>query len=150
MDLTEYRGRLLAVPLIQSLPLELQHRIAMVLLWIGQHSHVSVGDDLFVEGDDDENTGCVLLSGEVDVLRSGAEPVRCPAPDLFGEMKQLEETAQRTATVQVVADGEVLQFNWHDFVGFAGTVLTTDEQLALKQAILDAAQARRQSRRYGL
>jgi len=142
MDIIEYRQRLLDLPVIAALPGAMRDRVAMCLLWVGRPAQFGVGDTIYVQGQEDENTGCALLDGEVEVLRDHQDAVRVSAPELLGEMQQLEPTAQRTATVQVTADAHALLFAWHDFVGFSGMVLTTEEQLTLRDAIRDAAALR--------
>ena len=139
MTLSEYRGRLLNVPFINDLPGPLRERVAMCLFWIGQPAQFAVGDTIFVQGNEDENTGCALLLGEVEVLRDSQAPVRVPAPDLVGEMQQLEPTAQRTATVQVTLEAQTLLFSWHDFVACLGMVLTPNEQVVLRDVIRASA-----------
>lgn len=144
MTLSDYRRRLLLLPFIDELPGPMRERVAMVLLWIGQPAQFSVGDAIFVQGEEDENTGCVLLHGDVEVLRDHREAVHVKAPELLGEMQQLEPTAQRTATVQVTAEAHTLMFSWHDFVAYSGQLLTQDEQIVLRD-VIRAAAARRQT-----
>ncbi|NUM56250.1 MAG: cyclic nucleotide-binding domain-containing protein [Candidatus Hydrogenedentes bacterium] len=143
MTLSDYRKRLLLLPFITELPEPLRARIAMCLLWIGQPAQFAVGDAIFVQGDEDENTGCVLLQGEVEVLRGNQDAVRVQAPELLGEMQQLEPTAQRTATVQAIADAQTLLFSWHDFVVYSAVLLTTEEQIVLRDVIRNSAARRR-------
>lgn len=142
MTLSEYRKKLLLLPFIAELPEPLRARVAMCLMWIGQPAQFAVGDAIFVQGEEDENIGCVLLQGEVEVLRDSLEAIRVPAPNLLGEMQQLEPTAQRTATVQVTIEAQTLLFSWHDFVAHSGVLLNTDEQVVLRD-VVRAAAARR-------
>jgi len=142
MDLSEYRRRLLGLPVLSALPGPVRERVAMCLLWVGRPAHFAVGDTVFVQGNEDENTGCALLEGEVEVLRDHQDPVRVQSPDLLGEMQQLEPTAQRTATVQVTAEADALLFAWHDFVGYSGMLLNSDEQILLRDAVRAAATQR--------
>jgi CRP-like cAMP-binding protein len=143
MTTDEQLDRILAIPLIAKLPESIRDRVGRVLLEVSSPATLYVGEAVFVEGDEDEHTGCVLLSGEVEVLRGHEEPVRCPAPDLFGEMQQLEATAQRTATVQATYQSEIRIFNWHDFVAEASAVLNQEEQAQLRDAIKAGAAQRR-------
>ncbi|MDZ4861638.1 MAG: cyclic nucleotide-binding domain-containing protein [Candidatus Hydrogenedentes bacterium] len=143
MNLSEYRNRLSSVAMILDLPEPMRTRVSMIFLWVGQPARFSPGDCIFVQGDEDENTGCVLLRGEVDVIRAHETAIPVVAPELLGEMQQLEPTAQRTATIQAVTEVESLLFSWHDVVAYAGMLLTSDEQLVLRDIIRKAA-ARRQ------
>lgn len=144
MGTDEQLQRILAIPLLAGLPQAIRERVGRVLLEVSSPATLYAGENVFVEGDEDEHTGCVLLSGEVEVLRGNEEPVRCPAPDLFGEMQQLEATAQRTATVQATYPSEIRIFNWNDFLAAAGAVLTQEEQIQLRDALKAAAAQRRQ------
>jgi hypothetical protein len=139
MTLSEYRKRLLHIPFVIDLPEPMRERVAMFLLWIGQPAQFSVGDALFIQDDEDENTGCILLQGEVEILRAGRGVVRAQAPELLGEMQQFEPTAQRTATVRVSETAQTLLFSWHDFVAYAAVVLNCDEQLVLREVIRASA-----------
>ncbi len=146
MTHSEYRSSLLCLPAIVELPEPMRNRVAMALLWIGQPAQFAVGEAIFVQDDEDEHTGCVLLTGEAEVLRDNQDAVRVAAPELLGEMQQLEPTAQRTATVQVTRDAHTLMFSWHDFVAYSGALLTTEEQIALRD-VLRASAARRRTQK---
>ncbi len=143
MNISEYRKRLLSVPMVSELPDTLRERVCMIFLWIGQPVHFTEGESIFIQGDEDENVGCVLVEGEVDVIRAHEESRPVFAPELLGEMQQLEATAQRTATVQSVSDTETLLFSWHDFVGYSGILLTPEEQIVLRDIVRDTAARRR-------
>ena len=144
MTLSDYRSSLLLLPVIAELPEPMCSRVAMALLWIGQPAQFAVGEAIFVQDDEDEHTGCALLIGEVEVLPDSQDAVRVKAPDLLGEMQQLEPTAQRTATVQVTREAWTLMFSWHDFVAYSGVLLTTEEQVVLRD-VLRASAARRRT-----
>ena len=144
MNLDDVRAGLCAVPAFAKLPSAMVERVGMALLRVGAVRSLEIGETLFVEGDDRGDMGCVLLKGEVEVFREKAEPTRCPAPDLLGEMQQLAPTAQRTATVQATQPATVLEFRWHDFVIAASTVLSQTEQIQLKDTVLQLSDKRRQ------
>ncbi len=136
MDLRQVRSGVCAVPAFACLPPDMIERVGMAMLWAGNVRALGDGEFLYTEGDDHNHTGCVLLQGAVDVVRGQAEPIRRTAPDLFGEMHQLVDTAQCTATVQATQNATVLEFPWHDFIRAASTVLSQAEQLELKNALL--------------
>lgn len=39
------------------------------------------------------------------------------APELFGEMRQMNEKGQRVATVCANEPSTILRFSWHNFIG---------------------------------
>lgn len=121
----------------------MRNRACMIFLWIGQSASFSAGNAIFIQGDEDENSGCVLVRGEVDVICGQEDSIPVIAPDVLGEMQQFEPTGQRTATVQAVSDVETLLFSWHDFVAYAGMLFTTDEQIILKDAVRKVASRRK-------
>lgn len=143
MTLAEYRNRLLVLPFVSELPEPMRARVCMTFLWIGQPVSFSPEDCIFVQGDDDEHTGCVLLRGDAIVSRDDEDAVLVSAPELLGEMQQLEPTGQRTATVRVVKDAETLLFSWHDFIAYSGQLLTADEQIVLREVLRSTAAQRR-------
>jgi len=143
MNLQGVRNRICKTPVFEALSPRMMDRVGMTLLWKGEIVKFSPGQALFVEGDERDTSGCILIEGDVTITREGADPVTCSAPELFGEMHQLEETAQRTATVWAATDALVLRFDWHEFVSSIGLLLTQSEQLQLKDAFLQLAQQRR-------
>ncbi|MBX7255825.1 MAG: cyclic nucleotide-binding domain-containing protein [Candidatus Hydrogenedentes bacterium] len=143
MNLQRVRSCIRETPVFKGLTPRMIDRVGMTLLWTGEIIRFSPGQPLFVEGDERDTSGCILLDGDVTITREGGDPVTCTAPELFGEMHQLEETAQRTATVWAATDAVVLRFDWHEFITAMGLLLTQSEQIQLKEAFLHLTQRRR-------
>lgn len=142
MDLSKYREDVLAMPFMTQLPPEIQERVADVFFQVVRPMTVKCDELLYSQGAEDEDTGCLLIEGRVEIIKEGSEPVHCQAPTVLGEMKQFNPNTQRTATVKVIRDAVVLSFYWHDFVVAAREVFSDEEQAALKKAITDLANLR--------
>ncbi len=139
MRLDEYRKQILDVPSIHALPPELKSRIAMILLWIGHEAEVPSGSVIYSQGAEDEDTGCVLVSGSVQVSVRGETIKVCDAPEILGEMKQFTEAEQRTATVRASTDACILTFYWRDLVMLNDTVFSSEDQVAIREVITKVA-----------
>jgi CRP-like cAMP-binding protein len=116
----------------------------MIFLWIGYDERIPDGTVVYQEGDDKDSTGAVLIAGTVSVSRDGQESaIDVAAPELFGEMHQLTDTAQRTATVTAKGDVEILRFEWHEFIALVASMFTPDEQILIRGAIEGLSQSRK-------
>lgn len=142
---TEHRGlqhRLLEVSLLEALPEDVRLSLCMTLWWLGEVHEFSYGEVLFRQGDAGANTGCALLDGAVSVRRDDGPTIDVAAPDLLGELMQLEDDAQRTATVTVTERALVLQFDWHDFVAICSQLLDQEKQDLLRERMQEIAEQR--------
>jgi len=147
MKLKLMRNRILRTPLVKTLPEGMRQRFAMILLWVSETKDVSRRDKLFVEGDKDTGTGCVILDGMVEVrTEDNPEAVKCiEAPDILGEVQLFTPQGQRTATLEVVVPGTILTFAWHD-LGAAARQFYSDEEMAtLKRVITESAWRREEN-----
>lgn len=142
MDISDYREDILSTPLVASLPAEMQERVVDVCLQQSTPQQAGVGDLIYSQGTEDEDTGCMLVEGRVEVAIEGEEPIHLQAPTLLGEMKHFTEATERTATVRVLRDATVLTFYWHDFMKAAAEILSQDEQRILTAAIRELANVR--------
>lgn len=139
MNLDGYRKRVLEIPMVQALSPDLKSRLGMILLWIAHEVEVPAGEVVYAQGADDENTGCVLLDGAVEISIEGQPVKTCSAPEIFGEMKQFTNDQQRTATVRVVSDATMLRFYWNDLVRLTQTIFSGDERLAILDVVAELA-----------
>lgn len=139
MRLDKYRKQILDVPSIHALPPELKSRVAMILLWIAHEAEVPSGEVIYSQGAEDEDTGCVLVSGSVQISVEGETLKECAAPEILGEMKQFTEVNQRTATVRATEDASILTFYWHDLVLLSETIFSNEDQLSIRDVITKLA-----------
>ncbi len=142
MKLSPLRERLCAVPVLQGLPDPLRARVAMVLLWCGEIDETTAGRLLFVEGEQDEANGCVLIEGSVRVITGRGLVKRVESPELLGEMQQFGLDALRTATVQTATQVTLLRFSWDDVRKLAARILNPEEMDDFVLALSDRARAR--------
>ncbi len=139
MELVDLRTRLLQVPFIKGLPRELRDRCAMGLLWVGMPRSVQAGEKLFEQGAHDENLGCVLLTGQVDVTRDGELLEKLHAPELLGEILQFTSDKIRTATVKAAAPCSILAFDWSKFGAESVKFYNESEQALFKHLLTQCA-----------
>ena len=83
MRLDEYRKQILDVPAIHALPPELKSRVAMILLWIAHEAEVVKDEVIYSQGAEDEDTGCVLVAGAVQISKAGETIKECAAPEIL-------------------------------------------------------------------
>ena len=147
MQLRLMRERILEAPLAKALPEGLRQRFAMILLWVSESKDVSRRDKLFVQGDSDAGTGCVILEGMVQV-RTEDDPdavKHIEAPDVLGEVQLFTPQGQRTATVEVVVGGTILTFEWKDLGAAARQFFSEEEMATLKRMIAKSAWRREEN-----
>ena len=126
------------IPMLESLSDSTRKSVASVLVQTAKETTLEKDDVLYRGGDDAENTGTLLVKGSMSVERDG-KLVTVRAPDLLGEMQQLNKTGQRVATVTALEESIVLEFAWHDFLytAVAMKALTEDQQREFKKTIGD-------------
>lgn len=125
----------LNLPLLESTPETLRKKVARVFLDVSEQLFLEDGFVLFHQRDLAGDSGCVLKGGKVEILREGTEPILLKAPALLGEIHQFNPHAQRTATVQVKDNADILKFSWPDFYARAQAELNTEEQVLFMQAM---------------
>lgn len=135
MDLRDFQRELREIPLIHDLPEDVRDGVCAVLTNISKGSILSAGDVLYREGDRGTNTGALLMKGAVDIKSGDGQPIHRRAPELFGEMRQIDKDNQRTATVTIAEESVVFEFSWHGFVVMALHKLTKSQQKVVKDAI---------------
>jgi CRP-like cAMP-binding protein len=111
----------------------------MGLLWIGIPRTIQVGEKLFEEGAHDENFGCVLLTGQVDVTRNEELLEKLHAPELLGEILQFTNDRARTATVKAATPCSILAFDWCKFGSESVKFYDESEQALFKHLLTQCA-----------
>lgn len=139
MDKNAARERILAMPVLAPLGPALREKIADVFLTMGAPERIPANTTLFTRGDASDGRGIVLLDGEVSVLKEGNPEVVALAPDLLGEMAQLNPTKQRTATVNAATDLVVMRFKWPTFTKAAQQKLSDEDIEAFTAALQEYA-----------
>ncbi len=150
MHLKMIRERVLDTPLVKALPESMQQRFVMILLWVSETRDTSRCEKLFVQGDHDTGTGCVILEGMVQVRTEEKPDVvkHVEAPDVLGEVQLFTPQGQRSATVEVVVGGTVLSFVWRE-LGAAAQQLYTEEEMATLKRIIAQSAWRREENLFG-
>ncbi len=145
MNLQTIRERILATPLVSSLPEDMRQRYVMMLLWVSQTESVSRESVLFKQGDKDAGTGCLVLEGMVRIIADGREIKTIEAPDILGEVQLFTPQGTRTATVEVIVGGEVLMFEWNALGNMMREFYTAEEFGAMKKMIAQSAWTREEN-----
>jgi len=117
----------------------LVERFADVALRCGTLDRIESGTILFAEGDASDDTGIVLLEGEVSIDKESAPEFVVTAPDLMGEMAPQSPMKKRTATVTATTEVDVLRFSWSDFRDTGRALMDDESFAALEQAIQNVA-----------
>lgn len=142
MRLDDYRKRILDVRSIHELPPEVKSRVAMILLWISHEADVPAGETIYSQGAQDEDTGCILLSGSVTIAVEGETIKECSAPEILGEMKQFTQENERTATVRANEPATILNFYWQDLVALSDAAFSGKDHVAINEVITSLAGSR--------
>jgi len=142
MQLSDLRARILELPELNRLPGEMRERMAMAFLWSGHIRHLTKAEILFQEGKHDENTGCLLVEGNLEVRKHDGSVHVVEAPELLGEVLQFTKNRRRTATVEAAGAASVLFFRWSELGACAVQVFDRGERLIIKKLIKDLAKER--------
>ncbi len=139
MELQDIRTAILGTAVFTNLPEEMRPKILACMLEIASTRPVTRGDFLFLQGERETDTGCLLLAGTAEVRREGEKPVYVQAPDILGEMQLFSRQGQRTATVEITVGGTVLEFHWREFGRVCRHLFDENEMACLKKTIADYA-----------
>ena len=141
MAVDQFRDRVIEIPMLQALSLELRRRLSDILVDISSERTVEAGGVVYEKGSEDENTGAILIEGALEARGDPDHKFRVSAPNIVGEMQQLNEFGQRTATVSVIKKAVLLEFSWNDFVRTLSehAVITQDERAKIKEAFKECA-----------
>ena len=138
MELGDIRSVILSTPLVKNLHDDMRPRFVMMLLHLSETKEMSRGDVLFLKGDRETDTGCLILQGEVEVQREG-KGIFVEAPEIIGEMHLFTPEGERTATVEVTVGGLRLEFEWGALGSLARQFYSPEELDILKKAIVGYA-----------
>lgn len=136
MDKEIARQTIVGMAALSPLNPSLRARVASIFLEISSPKRVAPNTTLFRAGETSNDVGIVLLEGELNIEKQGNPSVTAYAPDLIGEMAQLNPMRQRTATVSAATELKVLTFGWNKFNEIALAKLSEAEL----QSITDALQ----------
>lgn len=139
LDLVALRNTLENLSITRQLPEPLRQRFVLTLVGVGNNIQASDGEKLFTEGEKSSELAYALLTGTVDVAKSTAPTVTVQAPDLFGEMQQINPDGVRTATVVVRDTATLLRFSWNNFFSLALALFNEQEMVQLRQALEELA-----------
>ena len=136
MAVDRFRDRISEIPVFQMLPSDLRLRLSDILVGVSSERNLEVGGVVYEKGTEDENTGAILIEGALEVRGEPGQTFQVSAPNIVGEMQQLNEFGQRTATVSVTEEAVLLDFSWHDFVRALKehAVITESERAQVKEA----------------
>jgi hypothetical protein len=79
----------------------LDETTAATLLWRGRVQTLSQGDIIYTEGEELDQTFCLLLSGTLQIRNQQAVTTELAESRFFGEMAYFSKTLTRRATVTV-------------------------------------------------
>lgn len=135
--MSDYTSKIESVPLLKGLSDGIRNNASLILGAISDECTMAKGETLYREGEDGDNTGSILVTGSVEVTHGDSEPMIVNAPDILGEMQQLNDTGQRLATVRIHEPATLLTFSWHNFVGLIMTSgrVPKDQQDELREAM---------------
>ena len=135
MDKETARQIVSGMAALSPLNASLRARVASIFLEISAPKRVAPDTTLFHAGDASNGMGVVLLEGELTIDKQENPSVTAYAPDLIGEMAQLNPTRQRTATVIAATELKVLTFTWQKFSEVAMTKLSEAELKSVTEAL---------------
>ena len=139
IDLAKIRNSIGSLSLTRQLPESMRQRFVISMLGVGDAAQGHEGDVLFTENDKSDELAYILITGEVEVQKSGMPSQEVSAPDLFGEIQQLNPEGVRTATLRVKDNAVLLRFSWNAFFALALTMFSEQEMATLRRALEDLA-----------
>jgi CRP-like cAMP-binding protein len=139
MDKNQARHAIVSMSALSSLNVGQRSNIADILLEVGKPLRVAANRTLFQRGDPSDDQAYLLIEGEITVEKEGNPGLTAYAPDLIGEMAQMNPARQRTATVTAATDLRVVRFSWGDFIKAASARLTEADLNAFTTALQDHA-----------
>jgi hypothetical protein len=141
----EVLDKLHETPLVKLLPPEMRGPFVGQLLDRAQHETYAAGATVFTRGESETDMGVIFLEGMVRVTLADGQQRYLEAPEIMGEVQLFTPNAHRSATVECVVGGAVLEFGWHDF-GTSIRLAFTPEQLdTLRECIKHSAKTREQN-----
>mgnify|MGYP002624130328 CR=1 FL=1 len=139
MNEDKVRQEIMRMRVLAPLNGGLRTKIANLLIAKGVPQKVAVNAVLFRAGDPSDDQGIVLLDGEINVEKEGNPGITAYAPDIIGEMAQMNPTRQRTATVTTQTEIKVLRFKWPALMKAAEAELSEAEFKSFTDALQENA-----------
>lgn len=115
MDMEKVREVILQVPVIHSLPGDLNEKVTDVIMEIGVVRRVAEGQIMTRENKHGKNRGFVLLKGVIGIQKADMPYSKCRPPELLGEVMQFNPKGMRTATLTAREECWVIRFQWNEF-----------------------------------
>lgn len=86
-----------------------------LLLAKARGRHFAEGESVFVKGQGEAKTFCLIVSGTMNVLRESGQVLRTlRRPEIIGEIGPVSPRHQRTSDVTAGEEAEVLEWNMDD------------------------------------
>ena len=139
MEDSPHTDQIMAIAAFASMDATLAQKVAEAFIACSRKERATPGRTLMSVGDSAVQDGIILLSGEISIAKEGSPEIIAIAPELMGEMAQINPARQRTATVTAHTDITLLHFTWRDFANEAGQRLTQDEFKKVSAALQDHA-----------
>jgi CRP-like cAMP-binding protein len=139
MNNAELNKRLERMRLIRELPDPMRNAAIRLFLDVSKARTVPDGSVLFEVGDVVGDRGYVLVDGTVSIEKADRPMLEVTAPELLGELKQLDPGHRRTATVKAVGNVAVLKFDWGEFFTAAAQIFSEDQMKALRTGLEQVA-----------
>lgn len=134
--LTDYKSKIVQIPLFQLLDEPIRRHLADILVSQATARVLEPGEVLYEKGAEDPATGAVLVEGTLSVTGEDDGAIDIAAPELVGEMQQFDPYGRRTATLAAKDAATVLEFAWHDFVLaiLEDAEISREDQTKIKEA----------------
>lgn len=139
MSTDQVRQQVSNLPLLHTVPSALASKLTDIILEVSSPDIANAGTVLFQKDEPATDVGIVLLEGEVTVNKIDTPEIAAYAPDLLGEMAQLNPAKQRTADVTAATQLQLLRFKWSDFKNVAQQQLSQQELEKFTSALQEHA-----------
>lgn len=141
MAVDQFRDRISEIPILQTLPSDLRLRLSDIFIGVSSERTLEAGGVVYEKDMEDENTGAIVIEGSLEVHADHDHIFQITAPNIVGEMQQLNEFGQRTATVSATEKAVLLDFSWNDFVRalMEHAAITKDERSKVRDVFAGLA-----------
>lgn len=138
-------NKLHETPLVKLLPPEMRGPFVGQLLDRAAHETYAAGATVFRRGESETDMGVIFLEGMVRVTLADGQQRYLEAPEILGEVQLFTPNAHRSATVECVVGGPVLEFGWHDLGTAIRNTFTPEQLETLRDCIKHSAKTREQN-----
>ena len=94
-DPVAYYDTVMQVPMLQELSKDTCTDVCNILIQISKAFVLKPDEVLYRLGAQDANTGALIVKGSMRVEREQGDPIMIHAPELIGEMQQLDDYGRR-------------------------------------------------------